>query len=95
MPIAARNGYRPCFTLGDVLALKIVKAITEEFGVPVGQLSQLAPDLYEVSGQTHLDFRRYDFAHIPIETLSVVYEQFLHAEDRGKNKGRITHRFMS
>ena len=41
----------------------------------------------EVSGQTHLDFQRYDFAHIPIETLSVVYEQFLHEEGRGRDKG--------
>jgi hypothetical protein len=28
--------------------------------------------------QLHLDFRAYDFSYIPIETLSVVYEQFLH-----------------
>nr|VFJ62228.1 MAG: N-6 DNA Methylase [Candidatus Kentron sp. DK] len=39
------------------------------------------------TGQYHLDFRAYDFAHIPIETLSVVYEQFLHAEKRGRGKG--------
>ena len=30
-------------------------------------------------GQLHLDFAAYDFSHIPIETLSVIYEQFLHA----------------
>jgi N-6 DNA Methylase len=29
-------------------------------------------------GQLHLDFQAYDFSHIPIETLSCVYEQFLH-----------------
>jgi len=29
--------------------------------------------------QLSLDFRAYDFSYIPIETLSVVYEQFLHA----------------
>lgn len=29
------------------------------------------------SGQLHLDFQAYDFSFIPIETLSVVYEQFL------------------
>lgn len=33
-----------------------------------------APD-----GQLHLDFPAYDFSHIPVETLSVIYEQFLHA----------------
>ncbi|MCX7418173.1 MAG: N-6 DNA methylase [Planctomycetia bacterium] len=39
--------------------------------------------------QLHLDFRLYDFSYIPIETLSVIYEQFLHApeEDGRKTKG--------
>ncbi|MEO8616427.1 MAG: N-6 DNA methylase [Luteolibacter sp.] len=36
----------------------------------------------EISGggdhQLHLDFPAYDFSFIPVETLSVVYEQFLH-----------------
>ena len=41
----------------------------------------------EVTGQLSLDFRRYDFAEIPIETLSVVYQQFLHAEGRGRKLG--------
>ncbi len=31
--------------------------------------------------QLALEFRIYDFSYIPIETLSVVYEQFLHAPD--------------
>lgn len=39
------------------------------------------------SGQQHLDFKAYDFSHIPIETLSVVYQQFLHAEGKGREKG--------
>ncbi len=39
------------------------------------------------TGQYHLDFRAYDFACIPIETLSVVYEQFLHADARGRQQG--------
>lgn len=34
--------------------------------------------------QLHLDLQPYDFSFIPIETLSLVYEQFLHTE---KNKG--------
>src|SRR6266403_577754 len=39
--------------------------------------------------QLHLDFRVYDFSYIPIETLSVIYEQFLHMpeEDGGATKG--------
>ncbi|MFI5459872.1 MAG: class I SAM-dependent DNA methyltransferase [Isosphaerales bacterium] len=39
------------------------------------------------SGQLHLDFQPYDFSHIPIETLSVIYEQFLHAEGKGRDAG--------
>ncbi len=40
--------------------------------------------------QLWLDFKRYDFSYIPIETLSVVYEQFLHApqKDGKPTKGR-------
>ena len=40
--------------------------------------------------QLHLDFRAYDFSFIPIETLSVVYEQFLHSPGtKGKSaKGK-------
>ena len=39
------------------------------------------------SGQMHMDFKAYNFEHIPIETLSVVYQQFLHAEKRGPSQG--------
>lgn len=39
--------------------------------------------------QLHFDFQIYDFSYIPIETLSVIYEQFLHApeEDGSATKG--------
>jgi hypothetical protein len=42
------------------------------------------------SWQLHLDFKAYDFSYIPIETLSVVYEQFLHmkSDDHLLSKGR-------
>lgn len=45
------------------------------------------------AGQLHLDFQAYDFSFIPIETLSVIYEQFLHTPEhkgqvsRGKEEG--------
>ncbi|MHB9036376.1 MAG: HsdM family class I SAM-dependent methyltransferase [Armatimonadota bacterium] len=39
------------------------------------------------SGQLALDFQSYDFSYIPIETLSLIYEQFLHREDKGKSAG--------
>jgi N-6 DNA Methylase len=41
-------------------------------------------------GQLHLSFDAYDFSYIPIETLSVVYEQFLHLRETstGTSVGR-------
>lgn len=39
------------------------------------------------TGQMHLDFKAYDFQYIPIETLSMVYQQFLHSEGKGKGQG--------
>jgi hypothetical protein len=38
--------------------------------------------------QLHLDFQAYDFSYIPIETLSIVYEQFLHAPSPGEEQSR-------
>ena len=42
------------------------------------------------SGQMALEFANYDFSFIPIETLSIIYEQFLHAPDpqTGVSKGK-------
>lgn len=40
------------------------------------------------SWQLHLDFKAYDFSYIPIETLSVIYQQFLHSpQGQGKQEG--------
>lgn len=45
----------------------------------------------EISGggdhQLHLDFPAYDFSFIPVETLSVVYEQFLHDTPKAAGHG--------
>lgn len=41
------------------------------------------------TGQDVFDFMSYDFSYIPIETLSVIYEQFLHEpEESTEPKGR-------
>jgi hypothetical protein len=37
--------------------------------------------------QLHLDFQAYDFSYIPIELLSAVYEQFLHAPGKAGKQG--------
>ena len=45
----------------------------------------------ESTGQMALDFTDYDFSFIPIETLSVIYEQFLHVPEHSSSeatKGR-------
>lgn len=42
---------------------------------------------HPVSGQMHLDFKAYNFEYIPTETLSVVYQQFLHDEGRERRQG--------
>ena len=34
-----------------------------------------------------LDFQVYDFAYIPIELLSSIYQQFLHIEGKGEKVG--------
>jgi hypothetical protein len=39
------------------------------------------------SGQLSLDFKAYNFEYIPIETLSIVYQQFLHVEGKGRGRG--------
>jgi hypothetical protein len=47
----------------------------------------------EISGknwQGHLEFQAYDFSYIPIETLSLIYEQFLHADEDAKKDSQKT-----
>jgi hypothetical protein len=39
-------------------------------------------------GQLHLAFDAYDFSIIPVETLSAIYEQFLHAHEPKKEQPR-------
>ena len=41
-----------------------------------------------VDGQLHLPFDAYDFSVIPVETLSAIYEQFLHAHEPAKERSR-------
>jgi hypothetical protein len=42
-----------------------------------------------ISGQLHLDFEAYDFSYIPVETLSSIYELFLHSQGIGKKVGAV------
>ncbi len=38
----------------------------------------------DASWQLHLAFKAYDFSYIPIETLSMIYEQFLHMPEKAE-----------
>ena len=59
-------------------------------GISLSLLQQVAGIFVgdTVEGQLHLDFRPYDFSFIPVETLSVIYEQFLHLPVDGKEVTR-------
>jgi hypothetical protein len=46
-PLANRNGYRPCFTHGDLFAMALVKALTSDAGVKVGALHAVATGLFD------------------------------------------------
>ena len=67
---------------GDIFSIISFDKITDT------HINKVASVFYgdEVSGQMTL-FNAYDFSYIPLETLSVVYEQFLHAEKRASEKG--------
>lgn len=43
----------------------------------------------DILGQLHLDFPAYDFSYIPVETLSSIYEQFLHSQGTDKKVGAV------
>lgn len=46
-PLAGRNGYGPCFTPGDLLALAVVKVMTDDIGIGVSHLYGIAARLFE------------------------------------------------
>jgi DNA-binding transcriptional MerR regulator len=51
-PLTDRNGYRPCFTHGDLFAMALIKALTDDAGVRVGALHAVAASLFDHCG-TH------------------------------------------
>lgn len=46
-PLAGRNGYGPCFTPGDLLALAVIKVLTDDIGIGVSHLHGAATCLFE------------------------------------------------
>lgn len=50
-PLAGRNGYRPCFTHGDLVAMAVLKALIDEAGVRVGLLEPVSAELFRLCQQ--------------------------------------------
>jgi hypothetical protein len=50
-PLSLRKGHKPCFSHGDLLALAVVKTLTDEVGIPVGCLAAVAGALFEQCSQ--------------------------------------------
>jgi hypothetical protein len=50
-PLAGRNGYTPCFTAGDLLAMALIRAMTEDAAIPVRALQAISASLFEQCGR--------------------------------------------
>src|SRR6266568_5159474 len=50
-PLWQRNGYSPCFSLGDVLAMALIKAMTDDAAIPVKALRAVSGNLFEQCGR--------------------------------------------
>lgn len=46
-PLNGRNGYRPCFTPGDLVAMAIIKSLVDDAGVKIGALADVAPEIFD------------------------------------------------
>jgi hypothetical protein len=49
-PLADRNGYSPCFSLGDLFAMALIKGMTDGAGVRVGALHAISTTLFAQCG---------------------------------------------
>jgi len=47
-PIRRKTGRSPCFTVGDLIAGLVVRRLTEDVGVRVGSVVDLADELFEL-----------------------------------------------
>jgi hypothetical protein len=45
-PLRRGSGHSPCFTAGDLLAVAVVRVLTDGFAIRVGALSAIADDLF-------------------------------------------------
>ena len=47
-PLVGRNGYAPCFSPGDLLAMKVVQVMADNFGLRIGVLTGVAAHLFDI-----------------------------------------------
>jgi hypothetical protein len=58
-PLNDRNGHTACFSLGDLFAMALIRAIAENAGVQVGALRTISPSLFEqCNGQSWAGLER-------------------------------------
>jgi DNA-binding transcriptional MerR regulator len=57
-PLRGRNGYTPCFSPGDLLAIALIKLLTEEIGISVSRLSDLAIEVFKHLSQSWAGLER-------------------------------------
>lgn len=50
-PLMGRNGHRPCFSHGDLLAMALIRALTEEAGIRIGALPTVSGALFAQCNQ--------------------------------------------
>lgn len=73
-PLEGRNGHSRCFSLGDLFAMALIKALTDDAGVRIGALHAVATTLFEQSGrQSWAGFER---SVLVLELASVKVEFF-------------------
>jgi hypothetical protein len=49
-PLEDKNGHSPCFTLGDLFAMALIKAMTDDAGLQVGALHAISATLFSQCG---------------------------------------------
>ncbi|WP_321854432.1 hypothetical protein [Paraburkholderia tropica] len=71
-PLAGLNGYTPCFTPGDALALLVVRHLVKVMGISVGTLAGASSDLFSLCRSTSWPHLADRHLLIQIEQNSVI-----------------------
>jgi hypothetical protein len=47
-PLATKNGYTPCFSLGDLLAVALIRLLINEAGLRISALVEVSASLFDI-----------------------------------------------